>query len=121
MEYWKKLESYAAYAALYKESVNELNNELNSKVNNMHKHTLHDTVLNTQANFIAAVKCNAYIVGSVAADGTLSFSPNPAVHATTGAARAECTRLARLSPGKLYVFVQLSGGEMVPTIHTISI
>lgn len=117
MEYWKNLECYAAQAASCKEAINELNSELSLKVNNMHKHT----VLDTQAAFISAVKCTAYIVGSVANDGALSFSSAPVIHASSREARTECARLARLSPGKLYIFVQLSGGEMVPTSHTISI
>lgn len=77
--------------------------------------------LKTQNQFILSVKRNNFIVGSVREDGTLSFAGNPTVHASASAARTECARLARLSPGKLYIFVQLAGGELSPTVTTVSI
>lgn len=70
--------------------------------------------LNTQNDFIEATKCGAYIVGSVSPDGALSFSSNPAVHGGAQAARAECSRLSDLNPGKLYIFVKLTGGQIRP-------
>jgi hypothetical protein len=90
-----------------KEPINELNNMNDS--------------LKTQNQFILSVKRNNFIVGSVREDGTLSFAGNPTVHASASAARAECARLARISPGKLYVFVQFAGGELVPATSTVSI
>lgn len=77
--------------------------------------------LNTQANFIEATKCGAYIVGSVSADGALSFSSKPAVHNSPQAARAECSRLSDANPGKLYLFVRLTGGQIRPVSTPISI
>lgn len=77
--------------------------------------------LNTQANFIIAVRKNYFVVGSVDDRGTMSFASNPVVHGGASAARAECARLAKLNPGKLYIFVQLAGGEMVPATQTVSI
>ena len=92
-----------------KEPVNELTNI-----------TMNDT-LKTQAQFTISVKRNHFIVGSVSVEGNLSFSNNPMLHVTASAARAECARLARISPGKLYVFVQFAGGELVPATSTVSI
>lgn len=90
-----------------KEPINELEN-MNTK-------------LVTQDNFINAIKgSNRYIVGSVDSAGTLSFAQNPAYHTSTVDARAECKRLAKQYPGKLYIFVGLQGGEMVPA-NSISI
>lgn len=92
-----------------KEPVNELTN------------ITMDHTLKTQAQFTISVKSNNFIVGSVSTDGTLSFSINPMQHVTAGAARAECARLARINPGRLYIFVQLAGGELVPIMSTLSI
>ena len=77
--------------------------------------------LKTQAQFVASVKHNDFIVCSVTAEGALSFPLNPTVYASAGLARQECARLARNHPGKLYIFVQFAGGEMTPAISTISI
>lgn len=91
-----------------KEPINELTNIMN------------DT-LKTQAQFVVSVKRNNFIVGSVSADGNLSFSSNPTVHASASLARQECARLARNNPGKLYIFVQFAGGELSPTMTNVSI
>lgn len=100
-------EKYLLKVHTHKEPINELNN-------------MNDT-LKTQAQFVISVKRNNFIIGSVSADGTLSFSNNPMLHVTASAARAECARLARINPGKLYIFVQLAGGELVPVMSTVSI
>ena len=81
---------------------------------------MNDT-LKTQNQFVLSVKRNNFIVGSVTAEGTLSFSSNPTVHASASLVRAECVRLARLNPGKLYIFVQLAGGELTPAMTNLSI
>lgn len=112
MDERERLEKLYAMAREYrnlqaKEPINELNN-------------MNDT-LKTPGQFVISVKRNNFIVGSVSADGTLSFSSNPTVHASASAARTECARLARLNPGKLYIFVQFAGGELVPVMNTVSI
>ena len=66
------------------------------------------------------VRQGGFIVGSIDTIGSISFSSNPVVHSTATQARAECARLARIHPGKAFVFVKLAGAEMVPTA-TISI
>jgi len=96
------------YKDTSKEPINELTNIMN------------DT-LKTQAQFTVAVKRNNFIVGSVSAEGTLSFSANPTVHVSASLARQECARLARNNPGKLYIFVQFAGGELTPLMTNVSI
>ena len=68
-----------------------------------------------------AVRSNAYIVGSFTDSGGLSFSTNPAIHHTAAEARKECARLSNITPGKMYVFVQLRGGELVPQNMRVSL
>lgn len=80
---------------------------------------MNKTNLNSIPMAISATKDKRFIVGSVSTSG-VSFASSPAVHITSGEARAECTRLARMNPGKLYIFVQLCGAEMIPTT-TVSI
>lgn len=64
----------------------------------------------------SAIKTNSYMVGSQdALTGKISFAPNPIVHSNRDTARAECKRLAELTPNKLYFFVYFAGGEMVPS------
>ena len=76
--------------------------------------------INTQQEAIQQVKNGTYIIGSVGANGLVSFSATPSIQYNSQNARAECKRLAAISPGKLFIFVKLSGGEMVPTA-TVSI
>ena len=66
------------------------------------------------------VRNGVYIIGSIDVHGSISFSANPAVHQTAALARQEAARLARANPGKAFVFVKMSGAELVPTA-TISI
>ena len=69
---------------------------------------------------IKNIKEGNFIVGSF--DGTnFSISYQPAVHSTSAAARQECDRLARANPGKMYVFLQLKGAELVPQTPRMSI
>ena len=98
------------YNVRYTSNTEEVINELQKMQNS----------LNTQANFIEATKCGAYIVGSVSAAGALSFSSNPVVHNSPQAARAECSRLSDASPGKLYIFVRLTGGQIRPASTPVS-
>lgn len=90
----------------FTESINELDN-MNNK-------------LNTQSNAIVAIRSRQFIVGSVSDTGIFSVSPNPSVHNTLVEAKTEAKRLARLTPGKMYVSLQLAGGELVPNA-TISL
>ena len=63
---------------------------------------------------------NNYVVGSF--DGTrFSVSGNPTIHTTHASARAECSRLANATPGKMYIFMQLEGAELVPRAPRMSI
>ena len=63
---------------------------------------------------------NNYVVGSF--DGMhFSVSGNPTIHTTSASARAECGRLANVTPGKMYIFLQLKGAELVPQTPRMSI
>lgn len=76
--------------------------------------------INTQQDAINGVRNSKFIVGSVDANGKVSFAENPALHDHATVARAECRRLAKLAPGKLFIFVPLFGGEMIP-VNALSI
>ncbi len=106
---------YEAYdfskKAYTKEPINELNEILKEPKMNS---------ISTQNEAIQAIKSQFYIVGSVDSSGNLSFSSNPVIQASVPSARAECKRLASITPGKMYVFVKLCGAELVPN-NTISI
>lgn len=110
--YKQALINYSRRQEFNYEPVNELDNMTE-------KHSMM-----TLSNCIDAVRRNSFIVGSCSAEAAtsaLSFARNPVVHGTAQSARSECARLAKLNPGKLYVFVQLAGGEMVPQLQTVSI
>ena len=63
---------------------------------------------------------NNYVVGSF--DGMrFSVSGNPAIHTTFASARVECGRLANVTPGKMYIILQLKGAELVPQAPRMSI
>ena len=57
-----------------------------------------------------------FIVGSFDADGGFCVAPNPIAHLTATSAEVECERLARISPGKAYVYMQLRGAKLVSGI-----
>ncbi len=80
----------------------------------------HNMNLQTQQAALDAIKRHDFIIGSIDANGFFSVAQNPATHSSVAEARAECRRLARLSPGKTFAFLTLSGAEMVP-VQTISI
>ena len=79
------------------------------------------TKMTTQTQAISAIRGSNFIVGSVDSLGNFSIASNPAIQYDAGAARTECKRLAKLSPGKLYFFTRFAGAEMVPTTPTVSI
>lgn len=94
-----------------KERINELHEILKGPKMNS---------ISTQTEAISAVKSQFYIVGSVDSSGNVSFSANPILQGSVTSARAECKRLASITPGKMYVFVKFCGAELVPN-NTISI
>lgn len=73
---------------------------------------------NTQVGGIAAVRNRKFIVGSINSDGELSVAANPVLHNTWPLAKAECVRLAKLNPGKAFVYMQFNGGEIAPAMST---
>lgn len=50
-----------------------------------------------------------FIVGSLRADKSLSFSDRPVIHLTEDVARTEVARLAKANPGKEYVYLRVLG------------
>ena len=78
--------------------------------------------IHSQESAHAAVRNKRYIVGSYHPDTGIRFSAEPVVHPLKSEARAECKRLAKLHPGKTFLFVCLEGAEMVvPQTTTVSI
>jgi len=65
-----------------------------------------------------AIAARKFIVGSLNADGSLSFSATPVTHVSVNSARVEANRLAAANPGKTFVFVQLAGGSVANAIST---
>lgn len=63
-----------------------------------------------------AVSSRNYIVGSINPEGMWSFSASPVVHYTEQAAKQEALRLARIYPGKVFVYTQLRGAVQVAGI-----
>jgi hypothetical protein len=57
-----------------------------------------------------------FIVASYTEDNGFSLAVNPVVHDSAIAARTECTRLSKLNPGKTFVFLQITGGELQPAM-----
>lgn len=92
------------------DNINELAKIMNTiKITN--EKIAHDAVRNKQ-----------YIVGSFSPNTGMSFPTEPTVQYSSMQARAECKRLAKLHPGKTFVYVQLQGAEMtVPQPQTVSI
>lgn len=79
-----------------------------------------NTKINDIQSAIKNTKEGNFIVGSF--EGTsFSISSQPVIHTTAYSARAECDRLARNNPGKMYVFLQLKGAEWVPHSPRMSI
>lgn len=105
-DYIKSWDKYIAS----KEQINELNTVMNhTKITN--QKIAHDAIRNKQ-----------YIVGSFQPGIGMSFNNEPTVQYSSMQARLECKRLAKLYPGKTFVYVQLQGAEMtVPQPQTVSI
>lgn len=76
--------------------------------------------IQTQAAALQSTKNRDFIIGSFDSTGAFSAALNPTTQTSVIEARQECKRLARLTPGKAFVFLQMSGAEMVP-VQTISI
>ena len=90
-------------------------NELNLIMNQPQK-------INNQNSAHEAVRNKRYIVGSYDPTSGISFSCEPVLHPLKSEARAECRRLAKIYPGKTFLFVCLEGAEMtVPQPTTVSI
>lgn len=80
------------------------------------------TTIFDQSSAHEAVRNKRYIIGSYHPANGISFSAEPAIHYLARDARAECKRLAKLYPGKTYIYVCLEGAEMTipqPTIVSI--
>lgn len=74
-----------------------------------------------QNTAVLSVKAGKFIIGSFTDQAGMSFSAQPTAHDTAIEARTECKRLAKLYPGKLFVFVKLTGAELLPVLTTVSI
>lgn len=79
------------------------------------------TKLTTQAAAVAAIRQSDMFIGSVDTAGNFSMASNPTIQLNGIDARAECKRLAKVNPGKLFFIAQLRGAEMVPVAPTLSI
>ena len=62
------------------------------------------------------VAARHFIVGSISANRTLTFSDRPASHNDRDAALNEARRLASKEPGKAFVVAQFVGGYVVSGI-----
>lgn len=71
--------------------------------------------LRTQNEAIAAIKGSLFIVGSIGSNGDFSVAASPTVHRDITSARMEAKRLAGVYTGKLFVILNLAGGELIPT------
>lgn len=68
----------------------------------------------SQSQAMNVIRARMYVVASVDENGYFSMAASPVPHATAAIAKSESRRLAKLSPGKVYVAMQLVGGEMLP-------
>jgi hypothetical protein len=85
-------------------------------------HAMTPQKIDNQNSAHEAVRNKRYIVGSYQPGVGLSFSAIPALHNYRADARSECRRLAKLNPGRTYLFVCLEGAEMtVAQPQTVSI
>lgn len=86
-----------------------------------------ETEMNYSNNSVAIqaaarnVQRGGVIIGSIDANGTVSFASNPVIHLDNSAARVEAKRLATQNPGKMFIMAKLAGAEYVPTANSISI
>jgi hypothetical protein len=83
---------------------------------------MNHTKITDQKTAHDAVRNRQYIVGSFSPTTGISFSTEPTVQYSSMQARTECKRLAKMYPGKTFIYVQLQGAEMlVPQPTTVSI
>lgn len=73
---------------------------------------------NTQIEGISAVRNRRFVVASIDVNGNLSVAANPVLHDTWNLAKNEASRLAKMNPGKAFVYMQFIGGELAPTMST---
>jgi hypothetical protein len=94
---------------------------LNNQIHELNQ-TMNTNRIDTQTAAHEAVRNKRYIVGSFDPTNGISFNAVPVLHNVRADARAECRRLAKLYPGKTFLFVCLEGAEMtVPQPTTVSI
>jgi hypothetical protein len=91
-------------------------------INELNQINMTPKTIDNQNSAHEAVRNKRYIVGSYQPGVGLSFSAIPVLHNYRADARTECRRLAKLNPGKTFLFVCLEGAEMtVPQPQTVSI
>jgi hypothetical protein len=91
-------------------------------INELNRINMTPKTIDNQNSAHEAVRNKRYIVGSYQPGVGLSFSAVPVLHNYRADARTECRRLAKLNPGKTYLFVCLEGAEMtVAQPQTVSI
>lgn len=74
--------------------------------------------INSLDTGISAVRNRMFVVGSLDNLGRFSMSEYPVSHYDRNSAKAEAARLAKINPGKVFVYMQLAGGEVAPTACT---
>lgn len=119
--YARRKELYASEFDCVKQARKVVENNFkyyNEMMNNKMEHTKY---MNDFSSTILSIKAGKFIVGSFTEQSGLSFSEKPVTHDTAIEARTECKRLAKLNPGKLFVFVKLAGAELLPVNTTVSI
>lgn len=86
-----------------------------TSINAIHelKAIMNHTKISTETELHSAVRANHYIIGSFHPTMGLSFNSNPTPQYSAAQARAECKRLAKIYPGKTFVYVKLLGAEMI--------
>ena len=78
-------------------------------------------IMDNMNDVIDYVRKGGYIVGSFNPQLGVSFSVTPVVHGDPASARAECKRLAQANPGNMFMFLKLTGAELVPSTTSVSI
>lgn len=113
--------SYKTYTMLFSQNtLDEFHEIVNSEpINEL------DNLKQERKNMISAVidsiKKGHFIVGSYTDAAGVSFSSRALIYTDATSARAECKRLASFHPGKLFMFVKLSGAELLPVSTSLSI
>jgi len=108
--YWERYKHLTDEAAMYEEPKEPI-----YELNDMEK-------INSQAQAMNVIRARMYVVASVDENGYFSMAASPVPHSTLAIAKVEARRLAKLSPGKMYVPMQLVGGEMLPkAVNFISV